>query len=358
MLEVVALSALTAFLMSVGNGAAGEMGKQLLLSTGALVRRTTGRRTPLPASPEERTELAGLVHARLGRDARLADEWALVLRTHGLPGTPALARGGGLPPAPRHFTNRHGELRRLAREATRPADGRPRVALLHGPPGIGTTAAALRLGAEQHARFPDGQFYVDLRDAATDGGPGPGAVLARLLRQMGVEPGLLPAAAADREELYRRLTADRRALVVVDHATSPAQVRGLTPSAPGVFLIVVVSGRPFALEAERVEVGPLSDRHAARMLRDLAGAEEVARARTRLPRLVRQCAGNAFALRAAAARLGTEEPDGPRPGAGPGSGTGPEEGGPGEDPEANDGRRRPIAPRAAAVPLPSWRRRR
>ncbi|MGW2132154.1 ATP-binding protein [Streptomyces coelicoflavus] len=330
-LEVVALSALTAFLMSVGNGAAGEMGKQLLLSTGALVRRTTGRQTPLPASPEERTELAGLVHARLGRDARLAEEWALVLRTHGGPGTPALARGGGLPPAPRHFTNRHRELRRLAREATRPADGRPRVALLHGPPGIGTTAAALRLGAEQHARFPDGQFYVDLRDAAADGGPGPGAVLARLLRQMGVEPGLLPAAAADREEFYRRLTADRRALVVVDHATSPAQVRGLIPSSPGVFLIVVVSGRPFALEAERVAVGPLSDRHAARMLRDLAGAEEAARVRTRLPRLVRQCAGNAFALRAAAARLGTEEPDGPRPGAGPGSGGGPE-----EDAEAND----------------------
>lgn len=42
MLEIVALSALTAFLTAVGNGAAGEMGKQLLLSTGALARRATG----------------------------------------------------------------------------------------------------------------------------------------------------------------------------------------------------------------------------------------------------------------------------------------------------------------------------
>ncbi|MCV2457898.1 tetratricopeptide repeat protein [Streptomyces sp. ICN988] len=313
MLEVVALSALTAFLMSVGNGAAGEMGKQLLLSTGALVRRTTGGRTPLPADPEERAALAGVLHARMGQDPRLAGEWALLLRAHGQPGMPVLTRGSGLPPAPRHFTNRQKTLRQLAREATRPADGRPRVALLHGPPGIGTTAAALRLGAEQHGRFPDGQFYVDLRDTAADSGPGPGAVLSRLLRQMLAGTASLPATEADREELYRRVTADRRALVVVDHATSLAQVRGLVPSTPGVFLIVVVSGQPFALEAERVEVEPLSDRYAVRMLRELAGRDKVARARARMPHLLGQCAGNAFALKAAALRLRSEQPADPPP---------------------------------------------
>ncbi|MFC8567821.1 tetratricopeptide repeat protein [Streptomyces sp. NPDC057245] len=312
-LEVVALSALTTFLMSVGNGAAGEMGKQLLLSTGTLVRRTTGRRTPLPSGPEERAALAGLMHARLEHDPRLAGEWALLLRTHGQPGTPVLARGSGLPPAPRHFTNRQKTLRRLAREATRPADGRPRVALLFGPPGIGTTATALRLGAEQHARFPDGQFYVDLRDTAADGGPGPGGVLQRLLRQMVTDPGPLPPTDAGREELYRRVTADRRALVVVDHATSLAQVRGLVPSTDGVFLLVVVSGQPFALEAERVEVEPLSDRYAVRMLRELAGREHVAHAGAQLPRLLGQCGGNAFALRAAAGQLRTGQPALPPP---------------------------------------------
>ncbi|WP_399896220.1 tetratricopeptide repeat protein [Streptomyces sp. BBFR51] len=319
MLEVVALSALTAFLMSVGNGAAGEMGKQLLLSTGTLVRRTTGRRTPLPSVPEEQAALAGLLHARLGQDPRLAAEWALLLRVQGRSGTPILARGSGLPPAPRHFTNRDKVLRQLAREATRPADGRPRVALLHGPPGIGTTATALRMGAEHHARFPDGQFYVDLRDSSTDVGPGPGAVLSRLLRQMVVEPGQLPSTERGREELYRSLMAGRQALVVVDHARSLAQVRGLTPSTPGVFLLVVVSGQPFALEAERVEVEPLSDRYAVRMLRALAGREKVARAQARMPHLLGQCAGNAFALRATATQLQGERPAGPLPSAGPGS---------------------------------------
>ncbi|WP_280524955.1 hypothetical protein [Streptomyces inhibens] len=42
MFEIVTVGALTAFLTAVGNGAAGEMGKQVLVSTGALVRRTLG----------------------------------------------------------------------------------------------------------------------------------------------------------------------------------------------------------------------------------------------------------------------------------------------------------------------------
>jgi hypothetical protein len=65
-LEIVALSALTTFLLGVGNGAAGEIGKQLTLSTGALVRRTMGRETPLPVDPAGREALAGQVYARLG----------------------------------------------------------------------------------------------------------------------------------------------------------------------------------------------------------------------------------------------------------------------------------------------------
>ncbi|MFE9613967.1 ATP-binding protein [Streptomyces sp. NPDC006012] len=318
MLEVVALSALTAFLTSVGNGAAGEMGRQLLLSTGGLLRRTTGQQTPLPVDPEEQAALAGLVHARLGDDARLAAEWALLLRMHTQQAA-TFTRTAGLPPAPHHFTNRQKVLKQLAREATRPAAGRPRVALLHGPPGIGTTAVALHLGAAHHARFPDGQFYVDLRDTASDSGLEPAAVLARLLQQMGVQPKDIPATGADRERLYRQLTAGRRALVVTDHATSLAQVRGLTPATPEVLLLVVVSGRPFALEAERVEVQPLSDRYAVRMMRNLAGREKIARAKARMPYLLDQCAGNAFAVKTAAMHLAaeTDHPTTPRPTVGP-----------------------------------------
>lgn len=305
MLEVVALSALTAFLTAVGNGAAGEMGKQLLLSTGALAGRTLGRETPLPTGVDGLETLASQVHARIGDDPRRAAEWASLLRSAPVQERVSLSPGN-LPPAPRNFTNRERAVKRLKREATRPAAGRPRCAQLSGPPGIGTTAVALHVGALLHPRFPDGQFYVDLRDAAGENGPEPAAVLQHLLREMGVEHDRIPPTGAAREQLYRRLTAGRRVLVVIDHASSVAQVRGLIPSTPDVFLLVVVSGRPFTLDALPVAVPPMSDRHAVKMLRQVAGREQIARVKRQLPALLTRCAGNAFALRAAALRLLTE----------------------------------------------------
>ncbi|KOX30520.1 hypothetical protein ADL06_12145 [Streptomyces sp. NRRL F-6491] len=308
-MEVVALSALTTFLLGVGNGAAGEVGKNLALSAGALVRRTLGRETPLPAGAEDRRELAGRLYARLAHDPRQADEWALLVES-GQEGVHAPS-GSGMPPAPWAFTNRQKVLKQLLGEATRPWEGRPRVALLSGPPGSGTTSVALRLGAENRDRFPDGQFYVDLRGSAGEGGPEPAAVLLRLLREMGVDPDRTPTAEAERERLYRQLTVDRRALVVIDHATSPAQVRGLVPATPDVLLLVVVSGPPLLLEAERVAVPPLSDRYAKRMVRKVAGPENAARVKAELPGLLDRCRGNPFALHAEARLLaaGAAAPD-------------------------------------------------
>ncbi|MEV6127609.1 tetratricopeptide repeat protein [Streptomyces violaceusniger] len=307
MFEVVTVSALTAFLTAVGNGAAGEMGKQMLLSTGALVRRTLGRETPLPATPEGWQVLARETHARLSGDPRRGGEWAILLRTL-QDSEVALRPGAGLPPATRDFTDRQAVLRRLKREATRAAAGRPRVALLYGPPGIGTSAVALHWGADQIAQYPDGQFYVDLRDAAGESGLEPSAVVLRLLGQMGVEPEEIPPTESARVDLYRRLLAGRRALVVIDHASSAAQVRTLVPATPEVFLLVVASGPAFALEAERIAVPPLSDRDAVKMLRKVAGPEKVALAKPRMPSLLGHCAGNAFALKAAAMSLLADEP--------------------------------------------------
>ncbi|MFB6518475.1 ATP-binding protein [Streptomyces sp. NPDC056401] len=302
MLEVVALSALTAFLTAVGNGAAGEMGKQLLLSTGALVGRTTGRTPPVPTSREGWQALAGDVHACLRNDGSQASEWSLLMRS--LPEQAvSLPSGSEMPPASRNFTNRQRVVRQLKREATRPAAGRPRVGLLYGPPGSGTTAVALRLGALCHGLFPDGQYYVDLRDVSGEPGPSPAAVLLHLLRRMGVEPEHIPPTESGREQLYRRLLSGRRAMVVIDHVSHVAQVRGLVPSTPDVFLLAVVSGQPFRWEAERVVVPPLNDRYARKMMTKVAGRENIARVKRRMPDLLEHCAGNAFALQATAMSL-------------------------------------------------------
>ncbi|MFE6460827.1 ATP-binding protein [Streptomyces cinereoruber] len=301
MLEVVALSALTTFLLGVGNGAAGEVGKNIALSAGALVRRTLGRETPLPAGADDRRELAERLYARLAHDPRRAEEWAMLVES-GQERIDAPS-GSGMPPAPWAFTNRQKALKQLLAEATRPWEGRPRIALLSGPPGSGTTSVALRLGAENRDRFPDGQFYVDLRGSAGESGPEPAAVLLRLLREMGVDPDRTPTTEAERERLYRQLTVDRRVLVVIDHVTSLAQVRGLVPATPDVLLLVVVSGPPLLLEAERVALPPLSDRYAKQMVRKVAGPENAVRVKAELPGLLARCQGNPFALHAEARLL-------------------------------------------------------
>ncbi|MFJ6105294.1 ATP-binding protein [Streptomyces sp. NPDC092359] len=310
MLEVVALSALTTFLLGVGNGAAGEIGKNLTLSAGALVRRTLGRETPLPADAEERRALAGRVHARLGNDPRRAGEWALMLES--APDEAPEPSRGAMPPAPWAFTDRQKVLKRLMKEADRPWEGRPRVVLLSGPPGSGSTSVALRLGAQGRDRFPDGRYYVDLRDTAGETGPEPSAVLLRLLREMDVAADRVPATEAGRERLYRTLTEGRRALVVIDHTTSSAQVRALVPATPGVLLVVVVSGPPPLVEAERIAVPPLSDRYAKQLVRKVAGPDHAARVKAGLPGVLDRCRGNAFALHTEARLLTRDEP-GPLP---------------------------------------------
>lgn len=304
MLEVVALSALTTFLLGVGNGAAGEIGKQMTLSTGSLVRRALGRETPLPAGTEDRQALAGRVYARLSRDPRQAGEWAVLMESG--PEPVAAPSGGGMPPAPWAFTNRQKVLKQLTREASRAWDGRPRVSLLSGAAGSGTTSVALRFGAESRDRFPDGQFYVDLRDAGAENGPEPAAVLLRLLREMDVDPEQMPSTESGRERLYRRLTVGRKALVVIDHVTSLAQVRALVPATPDVFLLVVVSGPPLLLEAERVAVPPLTDRYAKKLVRKVAGSENAERVAAQLPGLLDRCQGNAYALHTEALLLAGE----------------------------------------------------
>lgn len=120
---------------------------------------------------------------------------------------------------------------------------------------------------------------------------------------MGVSDEDMPPTGEGRRQVYRRLLSGRRALVVVDHASSVAQVRGLIPATAEVFLLVVVSGRPFGLEAERVAVPPLSDRYAVQLVRKVAGREKVALAKNRMPQVLHACGGNAFALKTEALRL-------------------------------------------------------
>ncbi|MEV0171482.1 tetratricopeptide repeat protein [Streptomyces sp. NPDC050803] len=296
MMDLISVGAISAVLGAVGSGMGSEAGRWVWESAGGLVRRVTGREVPAPTTPGDREEVARLVHERVRADEQLARDWALFARTVRIPGAGATLRPR-LPAAPRFFTDRQQAMKLLDKEATRAFDGRPRLALLHGPEGIGTSTLACHWGWRHTARFPDGQLYVDLR-ALT-----PAAALGTLLRRLGLPDEEIPPAAEDRADLCRRALAERRMLLVLDHAQSAAQVRPLLASAPDVFTLVVARQPPAGLGALQIPVGPLARRDAVRMLESLAGPPAVAAARTTLPGVLDRCAGRPYALHAAALRL-------------------------------------------------------
>ncbi|QNS03192.1 tetratricopeptide repeat protein [Streptomyces xanthii] len=293
------VTAVAGVLIAVGSGMANEAGKRAWETTGALVRRITGREVPAPTTPEQREHVARLVvESAAGRPELLAEFGRL---TGGLasPLTGPLGARPRLPSAPHVFTDRRDVMRQLDDEATRPFAGRPRTVQLHGPEGIGTTAVAVHWGWRRADRFPDGQLYADLR------GRGPGEGAALLLRELGVPDDRIPPAQADRVTALRSLLDARRLLVVLDHATSTAQVQPLVVTAPGVCTVVVARDRLAGLGAVRVPLGPLPPRDAKRLLTEVAGKPAVAAAKATLPAVLDRCGGHPYALHAAARRLST-----------------------------------------------------
>jgi len=303
-MDPMSMGAIGAVLGAVGSGMANEAGRWAWESAGGVVRRIAGREVVAPTTPGQLTEVAHLVHDRVRNDPQLARAWTLFARGVPAQGTMSgtFAGGAGLPASPRFFTDRQEALKTLDKEATRAFDGRPRLALLHGPEGIGTSTLAIHWGWRQQTRFPDGQLYADLRTL------GPDAALGTLLRQLGLPDEEIPPAATDRADLFRRCLAHRRLLLVLDHAQSAGQVRALLTSAPGV-VTVVVARQPLAgLDALRVPVGPLARKDAKQLLTDLVGKPAIGAARATLPGVLDRCAGSPYALRAAAPRLTAQAP--------------------------------------------------
>ncbi|MEO3765370.1 tetratricopeptide repeat protein [Streptomyces sp. B5E4] len=303
MTDPVSLAAISGVLGAIGMGMANEVGRAAWETTGALVRRAAGREVRAPGRAAEVERVAALLREGAARDPELARMWerfAATLPTGSGPGSAGTPR---LPAATRHFTDRRPALRLLDREADRTFDGRPRVALLHGPEGIGTTATALYWGSRRAEDFPDGQVHVGLHGWSSQSALGPAVVAGLLLRELGLPAEETPHAADGRLDLWRRLVAGLRLLVVLDHAYSAAQVRPLLTSAPGVFTLVTARHPLPGLDAVPVALGPLAAKDARRLLTHFAGPEAVAAAPDTAKDLLVRCAGSPYALRTAAPLL-------------------------------------------------------
>jgi DNA-binding SARP family transcriptional activator/Tfp pilus assembly protein PilF len=225
------------------------------------------------------------------------------------PAGPSRPRPAQLPSDIADFTGRGAQadyLRDALSSFDTAADpGAVRIAVIAGAAGLGKTTLGVHAAHQVQHLFPDGQLYVDLSGASA-GPAAPGDVLARFLRDLGVDGGKIPVGDEERAALYRTQLTGRRVLILLDDAKDAAQVRPLLPGSASCAVVVTTRNRtPYLVSTGFVDLNTLSAPEAlelfSRIVRDgRPAAEPEATAQ-----LLIACAGLPLAIRICAARLAT-----------------------------------------------------
>ncbi|MEO3755625.1 tetratricopeptide repeat protein [Streptomyces sp. B6B3] len=206
------------------------------------------------------------------------------------------------------FVGREGELAELdgLLSVSGAGTGPVVVTAVTGTAGVGKTALVVRWAHRVRERFPDGQFYVDLRGYGPDRPVTPEDALGAFLRALGLEGAAMPQDLAERAARFRTLVDGRRMLVVLDNAHSVEQVRPLLPGSPTCFALVTsrdaLAGLVARDGARRIVLDRLTPGEARRLLHELLG-ERVAGEPEARDALIERCARLPLALRIAAERI-------------------------------------------------------
>jgi DNA-binding SARP family transcriptional activator len=205
------------------------------------------------------------------------------------------------------FTGREVHVRHLCDMLTSGAasssPGAVPVAFVAGAGGLGKTTLAVHAAHQVRDQFPDGQLYVDLLGAAPQ--PlHPGDVLARFLRDLGIEGDKVPAGDEERAALYRTRLTGRRVLIVLDNARDTAQVRALLPGSATCAVLVTTRNRTADLASTRfVDLNVLDDDEALALFSRILGDERAMAEPEATAQVLEACAGLPLAIRICAARL-------------------------------------------------------
>jgi DNA-binding SARP family transcriptional activator/Tfp pilus assembly protein PilF len=221
----------------------------------------------------------------------------------------SMRRPQQLPADVADFTGREDQVNRLCdllSASSGGASGPVRIALVAGYGGLGKTSLAVHAAHQVcGGTFPDGQLYVDLLGAtslplhATD-------VLARFLRDLGIDGKDIPHDEAERAARYRTALAGRRVLVVLDNAKDAAQVRPLLPGSGSCAVLITTRNRMPDLASTRlVDLDVLDDDDALTLFTKVVDDKRAAAEPEATAEVLLACAGLPLAIRICAARLAT-----------------------------------------------------
>jgi transcriptional regulator with XRE-family HTH domain/tetratricopeptide (TPR) repeat protein len=205
------------------------------------------------------------------------------------------------------FTGRDEQVRQLtgllAGGDQRQMQGPVVISAVAGTAGVGKTALALHVAHQVAAQFPDGQLYLNLHGSRPQMMTTADA-LARLLRDLGVEPAAVPDEEAERAARFRSLVSSRRVLLVLDDARDASHVRPLLPGASGCAVLVTSRHSLLDLESARLTyLDVLAEQEATALFARIVGPERTAAEPAAVSRVLAACGALPLAIRIAAARL-------------------------------------------------------
>ena len=226
-----------------------------------------------------------------------------------VPAGPAPGRPAQLPATIADFTGRQAQAACLYHALTADegagVSGVVPVAVVAGAAGLGKTALAVHVAHQVRDLFPDGQLYAHLSGASSQP-TAPAEVLARFLRDLGVDGGKIPAGEQERAALFRTQLATRRVLILLDDAKDAAQVRPLLPgSAPCAVVVTTRNRTQFLVSTGFVDLGILPGPGARELFSRIAGNARLAAEPDAAAEVLRACGGLPLAIRICAARLAT-----------------------------------------------------
>ncbi len=204
------------------------------------------------------------------------------------------------------FTGRAGQVAEIEGmlAGTRPeaGPGALPVVLLMGSGGLGKTTLAVHAAHQVAGLYPDGQLYARLLGVTQQ--VNPAEVLARFLRDLGMDPARIPVSAEERAGQFRTRLAGKRMLLVLDDARDAAQVQPLLPGSASCGVLITSRGRLPELAGTRViDLDVLPPPEARALFGRVVGEERAVAEPAATEQVLAACAGLPLAIRIAGSRL-------------------------------------------------------